>query len=149
MAYMFFTNLQCVVSCSANTCFVNTNLNSYDLWHKCFGHSSSRIVQHVMHTNNVPFNKNVSLCDLCVQAKSRQLPFSSSHTIYITLLQLIFVDIWGLSHIVSTTGSLYYIAFLDAFSRFTWIYLLTSKSQATDAFFTLQSSCGNANWSQY
>jgi len=88
-----FPNLHHVVSCATNTCSLNNIVNHYDLWHKRLGHASSQIVHHVMRTNNVPFNKNVSFCDSCVQAKFHQLPFSSSHTTYTTLLQLFFVDI--------------------------------------------------------
>jgi len=53
---------------------------------------------------------------------------------YIAPLQLIFVDIWNPSHTPSTNGSLYYISFLDAFSRFAWLYLLTSKLAVTTMF---------------
>jgi len=87
-----------------------------------------------MRTNNILCNKNSFFCDSCVVAKSHQLPFSLSHTIYTAPLQLVFVDIWGPSHVTARDGSTYYIAFLDAFSRYTWLYLITSKSQATAVF---------------
>jgi len=84
--------------------------------------------------NNILCNKNSSFCDSCVIAKSHQLPFSLSHTVYIAPLQLVFVDIWGPSYVTASDGSMYYIAFLDAFSRYTWLYLITSKFQATTIF---------------
>lgn len=44
-------------------------------------------------------------------------------------LELVHSDRRGPSHVASTNGFLYYITFVDAFSRFTWIYLLKSKAE--------------------
>lgn len=46
---------------------------------------------------------------------------------YSALLELIFSDLWGPSHVVSTNGYLYYITLVDAFSKYTWIYLLKEQ----------------------
>ena len=119
---------------SVNTSSHNSIMTPYELWHKRLGHASSRTVQNVMQMNNKLCNKNSSFCDSCVIAKSHQLPFSFSHTVYIAPLQLVFVDIWGPSHVIGSDGSMYYISFLDAFSRYTWLYLIISKSQATAVF---------------
>ena len=45
-----------------------------------------------------------------------------------------FSDLWGPSHITSTNGFLYCVTFIDAFSRFTWIYLLKNKSDTFTVF---------------
>ena len=87
-----------------------------------------------MRMSNISCNKNYFFCDSCVVAKSHQFPFSLSHTVYTAPLQLVFVDIWGPSHVTARDGSMYYIAFIDAFSRYIWLYLITSKSQATAVF---------------
>ena len=52
-----------------------------------------------------------------------------STTIYNNPLELVFVDIWGPAPIVVTNGARYYIAFIDAYSRYTWLYLLHARSQ--------------------
>jgi len=49
-------------------------------------------------------------------------------------LELIYIDIWGPSSICANNGASYYISFLDAYSKYTWIYLLHTKSQALAAF---------------
>jgi histone deacetylase 1/2 len=41
---------------------------------------------------------------------------------------------WGPSPTVSSQGYHYYITFVDAYSRFTWIYLLKSKSDVLPIF---------------
>ncbi|KAF7811382.1 Retrovirus-related Pol polyprotein from transposon TNT 1-94 [Senna tora] len=43
-------------------------------------------------------------------------------------------DLWGPSPIKSRNGASYYISFIDACSKFTWIYPLKNKSNALQAF---------------
>jgi histone deacetylase 1/2 len=66
--------------------------------------------------------------------KAHKLPSAPSHTQYNHPLELVFSDIWGPSPNVSTLGYKYYITFVDAYSRFTWIYLLKAKSDALTVF---------------
>lgn len=66
--------------------------------------------------------------------RSHKLPFLDSNTIYNQPLELIYSDIWGPSPIPSTNGSRYYIHFIDACTKFTWIYLIQYKSQAFSCF---------------
>ena len=40
----------------------------------------------------------------------------------------------GPSHVASTNGSLYYASFVDVVSKYTWVYLISHKSQATSIF---------------
>jgi len=93
-----------------------------------------------MRSNNISCNTDVSFCDSCAQAKTHQLPFISSHTTYIAPLLLVFVDIWGPSHVASTNGSLYYV---DALSKYTWFYLISHKSQATSVFLKFKALAEN------
>lgn len=81
-----------------------------------------------------PVNKNVDFCASCCVGKSHRLPSSLSTTTYFAPLELIFSDPWGPSHVISTNGYLYYITFVDAFSKYTWIYRLKSKSETFSVF---------------
>jgi len=63
-----------------------------------------------------------------------QLPFHSSATVYTKPLELVFADVWGPSPIPASNGARYYISFVDAFSKYTWIYFLHAKSQVPAAF---------------
>lgn len=62
------------------------------------------------------------------------LHFNSVEIKTIALLQLIYANLWGPSHISSTKGYNYYISILDDFSRFTWIFPLSAKSDALKVF---------------
>lgn len=59
--------------------------------------------------------------------------FSSSTTIYHRPLQFIVMDIWGPA-LVQSYGSVYFLAFIDTYSRFTWLYFLHKKSDALSEF---------------
>lgn len=49
-------------------------------------------------------------------------------------LDLVHTDLWGPSSMPSSKGCKYYMSFIDDYSRFTWIYFLSAKSQALDVF---------------
>lgn len=62
-------------------------------------------------------------------AKSKHLPFPSFTTTTSSPLQLIHSDVWGPSPITFYNDFRYYIVFVDDFSRFTWVYFMTHKSE--------------------
>lgn len=49
-------------------------------------------------------------------------------------LEIIYSDLWGPSPVVSSGGFKYYLSFIDLFSRFTWLYLLKSKTYVITSF---------------
>jgi transposase InsO family protein len=67
------------------------------------------------------------LCLLSIGIRKKQ-PFHSSNRISGSPLQLIHSNIWT-SPIFSLTGFKYYAAFIDDYSRFTWIYPIHHKSE--------------------
>ena len=48
-----------------------------------------------------------------------------------------FSDVWGPAQ-TSVSGHNYYVSFVDAYSRFTWLYLLKRKSDVFDIFIQFQ-----------
>jgi len=126
-----FPSLQQPLKSSNNTTTCSPMLSLFQLWHSKLGHALSNIVHSVMRLCNIYFHKQNSLSNVCC---IHQLPFSDSTTFYFTLLVLVHIDIWGPLSINASNGSKYYIAFFDAFSRFTWLYLINAKSQALSLF---------------
>ena len=53
--------------------------------------------------------------------KSQRLPFRTFVSVY-SPLELIFTYLWGPSHLTLYVGHKYYVSFIDAFSRYTWIF---------------------------
>ena len=108
--------------------------SAIQLWHVRLGHYNYNTVKTVLQNSDIQFNGCKQFCDACVFGKATQLPFKDSTTAYNSPLQLIYIDIWGPAPILSSTGARYYISFLDAFSKYTWLYILHSKSQALSTF---------------
>ena len=52
-------------------------------------------------------------------------------------LELIFFDVWGHAQ-TSVSGHNYYVSFIDAYSRFTWLYLIKKKYDVFDVFIQFQ-----------
>lgn len=59
--------------------------------------------------------------------KAKQLPFNKSSRVMLSSLDLIHLDVW-VSPIVSFGGHRYYVLFMDDYSRFTWVYPISNKS---------------------
>jgi histone deacetylase 1/2 len=98
-------------------------------WLSHLGHPATPVVQHILHRHELPsvlVNK-VLVCDACQQGKSHQLPFSLSTRVTTAPLEIIYSDVWGPAQI-SISGHQFYVSFVDAYSRFTWFYLLKHKS---------------------
>jgi hypothetical protein len=109
-------------------------------WHARLGHPATPVVRHVLRRHDLPFVSNKtasSVCDACQQGKSHQLPFSESTHVVKAPLELVYSDVWGHAQ-TSISGHNYYVSFIDAYSRFTWLYLLKRKSDVFDIFLQFQ-----------
>ena len=62
------------------------------------------------------------------------MKFPSGATRKKQILELIHSDVFGLVPIPSLGGSLYYVIFIDDFSRNTWLYFLKKKSEVFSKF---------------
>lgn len=98
-------------------------------WHSKLGHSNVSIVKKVLNNNNISFQKNSVpyICTYCQMCKSHKFAFPVSETNYTKPLELIASDLWGPAPINTDYGYKYYVSFVDAYSRYVWIYFLGSK----------------------
>lgn len=60
-----------------------------------------------------------------------------SYNVYKTFTTCLF-KIWGPTPLPSLNGNRYYMSFVDAYSKFTWIFPINSKSDALSTFITLK-----------
>ena len=90
----------------------------------------------VLHNYSLPvsdsFNKK-SICVSCQLGKSKQLPFSASSRESTAPLELIHSDVWSTST-PSLSGCLYYVIFINDFTRFCWLYPISNKSDVYATF---------------
>lgn len=110
--------------------------SSYSLWHSRLGHAHSTAVKSVLDMCRIPYqNKSVlDFCNACCMGKSHRLHAFASPHVYKEPFELILSDLWGPSPFISSYGYSYYITFVDAATRYTWIYFLKHKSEAFCAF---------------
>lgn len=74
-------------------------------------------------------SNNSPICSACQYGKSKRLSSSSSSTQYTAPLELVTMDLWDPTPMLSYNGFCYYISFVDHFMRFTWIVLLKQKEK--------------------
>jgi hypothetical protein len=109
---------------------------SVEQWHKRLRHPALRTMKQVISKFSLPVfsNKPAASYASCQQAKAHQLPFPASTSVFNRSLQLLFSDVWGPSPVVSSNGNKNYVTFVDAFSRFTWLFPIQCKSDVFSVF---------------
>jgi hypothetical protein len=114
-------------------------------WHSRLGHPAPPIFNKIKHLAKLPITSSSSpesLCEPCLLAKSKCLPFSASNNVTREPLEIIHSDLWS-SPIPSINGCHYYVVFIDNHSRFTWIYPLHHKSETFACFVKFKSLVEN------
>jgi hypothetical protein len=113
-----------VTSGSSKHAFVTIKPSS-SMWHRYLAHPSSFVVQQLLRKNIISFTPEINpyVCDYFQLAKSHQLPYPISTSVFTVSLEQVFFDVWGPTP-VSVYKHAYYVSFIDDFSIFTWIYLL-------------------------
>lgn len=124
------------ISPSALSAQASNSSSLFHLWHCRLGHPSSLIVNTVLKQCSITTCNKFSSqsCVSCCMGKTHRLPFPHSSTSYTQPLQLIHCDVWGPAPLVSSNGFKYYIHFSDAYTKFTWLYLLKAKSDVASIF---------------
>jgi len=115
------------------------------VWHSRLSHASQPVVSHLLQQFSLPINtvKHLdSVCKPCQLGKSKQLPFQPSPRVSLCPLDLIHSDVWSCST-KSLSGCSYYVLFIDDFFRFTWLYLIHTKSDVFQVFVQFKSLVEN------
>lgn len=105
-------------------------------WNCRFGRTSNSILQKMCFTSQIQltFATSNSLCAPCQLGKSKRLPFQPSTRSSTAPLELIHCDIWGPAPVVSSLGYKYYILFIDDFTKFHWIYPISTRYESLMCF---------------
>jgi hypothetical protein len=74
------------------------------------------------------------ICKGCALGKNIKKPFPRSSNRSKEILDLIHLDVCSPMPVRSLRGSLYYVIFIDDYSRKTWLYLLKSKDEVFSKF---------------
>jgi hypothetical protein len=108
------------------------------LWHQRLGHIGEKGLRTLHGKGMVEGMSNCTLdfdfCENCIYGKQNRVRFPSGATRAKGILELIHSDVFGHVPIPSLGKSVYYVSFIDDFSRNTWIYFLRKKSEVFDKF---------------
>ncbi|CAL9011160.1 unnamed protein product [Prunus brigantina] len=109
---------------------------SYKLWHKRLGHVSAERMNLLNKENLLPplnHHDKDNVCIECVKGKLTNLRKKCA-TRSEKLLEIIHTDICGPFPTQTHDGFKYFITFIDDFSRYGYVYLISEKSKALDMF---------------
>ncbi|KAJ3676869.1 hypothetical protein LUZ60_002593 [Juncus effusus] len=76
----------------------------------------------------------LEFCNACCKGKAHKLPFNKTISRSSLPLELVHSDVWGPAPVLSHSGARYFVHFTDDYSRYTWIYFLSSKDQVPQVF---------------
>ena len=112
--------------------FATPSISKDELWHYRLGHLSHKQLQTLSQqfpTISCPNNSSIP-CNVCQFAKQKCLSYKVSNSNAKCAFELVHFDIWGPFSTTSIHGHKYFLTVLDDFTRFTWVFLLKSKSEA-------------------
>ena len=106
------------------------------LWYSRLGHPNKLILHQVLSQFSVPAPSNTSLgfCEAYQHGKLHQISFPSAALQTESPLQMLHTDNRGHAPLPSIEGYRYYIALVDDFIRYTWVYPLRLKSEAATIY---------------
>lgn len=116
---------------------VGTTLDRVNLWHRRLSHVNFQTIHHMSQRGlalglpRLPHVKH--LCDTCILAKHHRDRIPKRFVSHASRpLELIHSDLCG--PVLAGTSPKYILTFIDDFSRFTWVYFLSYKSETFSRF---------------
>nr|GFA63301.1 hypothetical protein [Tanacetum cinerariifolium] len=140
---VYYSNLYTIslneVASNSLTCLLAKASSSQSwLWHQRLAHLNFTKINNIMKNSLVyglpkmKFEKD-HLCFVCEQGKIHQkhhmskMDFASNKPLY-----LLHVDLCGLMRVQSINGKQYMLVVVDDYSRYTWVFFLHSKDEASE-----------------
>jgi hypothetical protein len=110
--------------------------NPCELWHRRLAHINYKALPYVSKAvTGLPEFKvdHEGVCNGCAQGKNIKNPFPKRDNKE-GVLELIHSDVCGPMPSTSISGYVYYVSFIDDYSRKTWVYFLKSKDEVFGKF---------------
>jgi hypothetical protein len=103
------------------------------LWHQRLRHIGEKGLR-ALHDNGMVEGMSIypldfNFCEHFIYGKHNRVRFPYGATRENGILELIHNDVFIPMHVPSLGKSVYYVSFIDDFSRNTWIYVLRKKSK--------------------
>ncbi len=111
-----------------------STLNKSFLWHARLGHVNFSKLKEMSNLDLIPkLNDDIEKCKTCMLNKITKSSFSSVKRTS-KLLDLIHSDLGDFHSTPSIGGKKYYVTFIDDYSRYCQVYLLSSKDETLEKF---------------
>jgi hypothetical protein len=115
----------------------SSTINDSDIitWHARLGHIGKDRLHRLTRAGLLGSltKEELPICEHCLAGKTTRLPFGKAKRAS-SSLQLIHSDICGPMNVRARHGGNYFIIFIDDFTRFGHVYLISHKSEALDCF---------------
>jgi transposase InsO family protein len=111
--------------------------NPCEIWHKRLSHINYKELLYVSKVvTGLPEFKvdHEGVCNGCAQEKNIKNPFPKRGSKTKGVLKLIHSYVCGPIPSTSISGYVYYVSFIDDYSRKTWVYFLKSKDEVFSKF---------------
>src|SRR5216684_7281547 len=113
----------------------NQSLQSWEIWHRCFGHVGYTGLKVLYDRNlvegfDVDTLSKINDCTTCIQAKSSVQPFKGHHIPCAEKGEITHIDLWGKYDVTSIKGNQYYLLLIDDATRYVTLKFLKAKSDA-------------------
>jgi hypothetical protein len=116
---------------------VHDEINLNEIWHRRYTHINYLALPFLgKMVEGIPELKSTheGICKGCALGNNIKRPFPSSNNRSKEILDLIHSEVCGPMPVGSLGGSLYYVIFIDDYSRNAWLYLLKSKDEVFNNF---------------
>jgi hypothetical protein len=122
------------------------------LWHKRLSHLNFKSINNLAKQNKVMglpslvFTKDKP-CSACEKGKHNRASFKTKQTFFFikSCLHLLYMDLFGPVNPMSIHHEKYTLVIVDEYSRYTWVYFLTKKSQAAERIMSFVRNIENQN----
>lgn len=118
----------------------NINKMSPDLWHFRMAHLNAKDMEKLVKRKMadglelVNVNAESKFCETCVLGKSTRTPFPPNKIGRSKrILEMIHSDVWQLDE-AAYDGSIYFVSFIDDYSRASMVYCIKSRTEVLDKF---------------
>jgi hypothetical protein len=121
----------------SNSAMVHDIVNPSELWHRGFSHlhyKSLSVVRKIVTNLSEIQAEPDSVCKGCAQGKNVKHSFPNSNSRAKGFLDIVHSDVCRPMLIASLSGYVYYVSFIDDYSRKTWIDLLKEKNEVFAKF---------------
>lgn len=125
------------VDCApANRCYKTADNDETMLWHRRLGHANEQYVKKTFDlVSGMQYRpKNVGKCVACVKGKQTRNTFKNIGSRAQNILDLVHSDVCGPMTRPSIGSALYYVIFVDDFSRKVFLFTMKTKDEVTDKF---------------